>query len=202
MDKSKHDDDIDDDESNNSLGILKTEPSDEALSNASSDLTTEEKIQRAKELVEKKREAKEKEEEEAERLKEIERRKVISLLRVSNNIYKFYLQAGQEVQKMKRWQEDQELKEIMEQRKKELIADKEARERVLAQIAQDKAERASRFRSPNTTTIPTTASVQLKSTPSLPPDSTRIQFRLPDGTTHTHLFDNTTTVFQVIPQNV
>ncbi|KAJ8941715.1 hypothetical protein NQ318_023311 [Aromia moschata] len=67
-------------------------------------LTPEEKIERAKELAQKKREEKEREE------KEVTKK---SRRRSSGR------KMGQSVQQMKKWQEDQELKQILEQREKE-----------------------------------------------------------------------------------
>lgn len=61
---------------------------------------------------------------------------------------------GQEVQKMKKHQEDQELKQLVEEREKEKRLEKEHRDRVLAQIAQDKAERIAKFQ-PAASSTPT-----------------------------------------------
>lgn len=61
---------------------------------------------------------------------------------------------GQEVQKLKKWQEDQELKQLVEEREKEKRLEKEHRDRVLAQIAQDKAERIAKFQ-PAASSTPT-----------------------------------------------
>ncbi|KAF7279781.1 hypothetical protein GWI33_006741 [Rhynchophorus ferrugineus] len=138
--------------------------------------TTEEKIEKAKQLLEAKRLEKEKEEKETERLKEIERRKV-----------------GQEVQKMKKWQEDQELKQLMEEREKEKKQEREARERVLAQIAQDKADRAARFQ-PVASSTPTLKEQEATPGPSVnrsDPRTAVLQFKLPDGSTKTQDFPST-----------
>ncbi|XP_076268841.1 UBX domain-containing protein 4-like isoform X2 [Rhynchophorus ferrugineus] len=138
--------------------------------------TTEEKIEKAKQLLEAKRLEKEKEEKETERLKEIERRKV-----------------GQEVQKMKKWQEDQELKQLMEEREKEKKQEREARERVLAQIAQDKADRAARFQ-PVASSTPTLKEQEATPGPSVnrsDPRTAVLQFKLPDGSTKTQDFAST-----------
>lgn len=105
-------------------------------------------------------------------MNEIERRKV-----------------GQDVQKLKRWQDDQTLKNVLEEREREKQQEKAARDRVLAQIAQDKADRAARF----SNTPP-----QVQNTPPPPiqrpapvrSNTARLQFKLPDGTSHTHDFES------------
>uniref|UniRef100_V5GGA2 UBX domain-containing protein 4 n=1 Tax=Anoplophora glabripennis TaxID=217634 RepID=V5GGA2_ANOGL len=138
-------------------------------STSSEDKTVEDKVERAKELLQKKKEEKEREEKENERLKEIERRKM-----------------GQNVQQMKRWQEDQELKQLKEERDKEKREKQQARERVLAQIAQDKAERLAKSAPQSEPSRP-----QAVLSPSRPNDnSTRLQFKLPDGTTSMQEFAN------------
>jgi len=45
---------------------------------------------------------------------------------------------GQEVQKLRRWQQDQELKHLKEDRRKEKAEEAAAREQVLRQIAEDR----------------------------------------------------------------
>lgn len=101
-------------------------------------------------------------------MKELERRKM-----------------GQSVQELKRWQKEQELKQLLEEREKEKLQEKLARERVLAQIKQDKEERLSKSQplSPNTDSIskPITP-FQIKS------GKTRLQFKLPDGSSNTQEF--------------
>lgn len=106
-----------------------------------------------------------------ERLSELERRKV-----------------GQDVQKLKRWQEDQQLKNIMEEREREKQQEKAARDRVLAQIAQDKLDRAARFS--NNTQQQQQSPQNISSRPIQKSTSNiaRLQFKLPDGTSHTHEF--------------
>ncbi|KAI4467006.1 ubx domain-containing protein 4 [Holotrichia oblita] len=130
---------------------------------AETSLTTDEKVEKAKQIIEQKREAKRKEEEEKEKMKEIERRKM-----------------GQDVQKMKRWQHDQELKLLMEAREKK---------------SQDKVDRAARF-----STAPSQSSQPSPQATTPPPihrvatGITRIQFKLPDGSTHTHEFKSEDTL--------
>lgn len=104
-----------------------------------------------------------------ERLKEIERRKM-----------------GQNVQQMKKWQEDQELKQLKEDREREKREKQQARERVLAQIAQDKAERLAK-----SAPQPEPSKPQAPVPSSRPNDnSTRIQFKFPDGSTSMQEFAN------------
>ncbi|KAJ9592417.1 hypothetical protein L9F63_015937 [Diploptera punctata] len=147
-------------------------------------LNTEQKIERAKELMEKKRKQKQEEEEQKERLKEVERRKM-----------------GQDVQKLRRWQQEQELKQLKEERQREKAEEAAARDRILKQIAQDKAERAVRFGQEKKVTPDQEPARQPVSQSSMNPMSTsnvaRIQFRLPDGSTHSMNFEPTTTVGEI-----
>lgn len=79
----------------------------------------------------------------------------------------------------------------MEEREREKQQEKAARQRVLAQIAQDKADRAARFSSntqPQSSTPPQPQPVQ-RSPPSSS-NTARLQFKLPDGTSHTHEFSS------------
>ncbi|KAF5280474.1 hypothetical protein FQR65_LT03283 [Abscondita terminalis] len=141
----------------------------------SEELTAEEKIERAQELINRKRLEKQADEDAKERQKEIERRKV-----------------GQDVQKLKRWQQDQEIKDMMEERNKEKKEQLEARQRVLAQIAQDKAERAAKFSNvSHNAQASTTTSQQI---PSRNNNIARLQFKFPDGSTHTHEFPSSDTL--------
>ncbi|KAG5877720.1 hypothetical protein JTB14_037170 [Gonioctena quinquepunctata] len=142
--------------------------------------TPEDKVQRAKELLEMKRIQKEKEEKENERLKELERRN-----------------QGQGVQQLKKWQEDQEMKQLKEERDREKRENQLARERVLAQIAQDRAERLSRSQvnSPQTSESPKPVAPTISSVNS---NTTRLQFRLPDGSSTTSVFANSDSLQTVI----
>lgn len=93
---------------------------------------------------------------------------------------------GQNVQQLKRWQEDQELKQLKEERERERREKQEARERVLAQIAQDKAERLAKSAPPPENIKPQTSAAAPK-----PNDnSTRLQFKFPDGSVSTQQFNN------------
>lgn len=162
-------------------GVCSIRPSTQTMENstASSSLSAEEKLNRAKELVEKQRIQKQKEEEEKERQKEIERRKM-----------------GQNVQQMKRWQEDQELKQLKEEREREKRENQAARDRVLAQIAQDKAERAAKF-STSPPTQPKVATPQA-GTSRQQSNVARLQFKLPDGGSNTQEFPSSDSLDQVV----
>lgn len=113
-------------------------------------------------------------------LKEMERRKM-----------------GQNAQQLKRWQEDQELKQVMEEREKEKRDNQLARKRVLEQIAQDKAERQARLQPqvpPAESPKPSTA----QSAPKLNSNITKLQFKLPDGSSNLQEFANGDTLQSVV----
>ncbi|XP_018328807.1 UBX domain-containing protein 4 [Agrilus planipennis] len=144
----------------------------------------EAKLKKYQETIQMKKEEKELEEKQKEKEEELKRRKV-----------------GQDVQKLKRWQEEQDLKQLVEQREKQKREEQQARQRVLAQIAQDKAERAAKFASPGSSaqspptqpTAPITAPPKLSSNP----NTARLQLRLPDGSSHTHEFASSATLQDV-----
>ncbi|OWR47142.1 UBX domain-containing protein 4 isoform 2 [Danaus plexippus plexippus] len=139
--------------------------------------SADDKLEKAKELIEIRRREKAAKEKELEKQKELERRSV-----------------GQGVSELKRWQAEQEMKQIQEERKREKMENDLARQRILEQIAQDRAERRARE-------IVTTQNVV--QTPPPPPAtsgdtfSARVQFKLPDGTTHVTTFPARATVRDV-----
>lgn len=155
----------------------KKDDSSAFLEQEKQELSKEEKIERAKQLVEEKREAKRLQEEEDAKKKEIERRKL-----------------GQEVQKMQRSQQDQELKNLLEERQRAKNEEKAARDRILAQIAQDKADRAARF-------APSPAPQPVERPPAAAAASSsniaHLQFRLPDGVSRSHEFEASATLSEV-----
>lgn len=104
---------------------------------------------------------------------------------------------GQNAQELKRWQKEQELKQMLEEREKERREEKLARERVLAQIKQDREERISKTQplSPTTETIPKPASASPNLIKS---DKTRLQFKLPDGSSNMHEFSINDTLESVV----
>ncbi|KAL0859022.1 hypothetical protein ABMA27_010876 [Loxostege sticticalis] len=149
---------------------METEPTAE-----DSTASMEEKLERAKELIEARRREKAQKEKELEIQKELERRS-----------------QGQGVTELKKWQAEQELRQIQEERKREKFENNLARQRILEQIAQDRAERRARDAPPR---APPVAPV----TPVAPPANSaatsgdgsahaRVQFKLPDGTAHTTHF--------------
>lgn len=137
----------------------------------------QEKIRHAMKIIGEKRAERIKEEEKLEREREIKRRK-----------------EGQEIQRLKEWQNEQELKQLKDERMKEKQEAKLARQRVLDQIAQDKKERAQRFQQFSSESAPTssnqTKEQQQSPQPTVPPNSTRIQFKKPDGDSEIVTFDS------------
>uniref|UniRef100_A0A6Q2Z5G1 UBX domain-containing protein 4 n=1 Tax=Esox lucius TaxID=8010 RepID=A0A6Q2Z5G1_ESOLU len=129
--------------------------------------------------LEERREQKKKIEEECEIKKEMERRKM-----------------GKEMLDFKRKNEDEKTKRIMEERNKEKAEEKAARERVKAQIALDRADRAARYAN-NQEEVEAArlaalqarqAEVKKESSPRERSAIARIQFRLPDGSSFTNQF--------------
>uniref|UniRef100_A0A2H1VI68 UBX domain-containing protein 4 n=1 Tax=Spodoptera frugiperda TaxID=7108 RepID=A0A2H1VI68_SPOFR len=134
----------------------------------------EEKMERAKELIEARRREKADKEKELEKEKEMERRA-----------------QGKGVAELKRWQADQELKQIQEERRREKMENNLARQRILEQIAQDRRERRARDAPPPAATAPTAPAAPATQTSPTAGDvgtGARIQFKLPDGTSHTAHF--------------
>ncbi|KOC65589.1 UBX domain-containing protein 4 [Habropoda laboriosa] len=143
------------------------------------ELTTQEKMERAQQLIEVQRKQRVEEEEKKEREREIERRKI-----------------GRDVQKMRQTQQDLEMKQAFEERMREKAADAAAREKVLQQIAHDKLERKQRE-------LAMQQQVQQQNTPEpveQPQSSVstttlgRIQFRLPSGNPYIGQFKPTDTL--------
>lgn len=88
---------------------------------------------------------------------------------------------GQNVQNFKKWQKDQEFKQMMEQREREKKEQQADRQRILAQIEQDKADRAAKFQTNPPSTSGTVNSKQPTSTTNKS-NTAKLQFKLPDGT--------------------
>lgn len=144
-------------------------------------MTEEEKLEQVKRLEELMR-IKQAERRERERAEEIEREKQRR-------------RQGQELQQIRQKLQDDDMKKLADQRRKEKMEDKMARQRVKDKIARDREERAQKFgggASSSTTTPP-----QLS--PSSPPgqgppptkkeyEECRIQVRLLDGSTITTVF--------------
>ncbi|KAJ8707252.1 hypothetical protein PYW08_011386 [Mythimna loreyi] len=161
-----------------SVPEVATENAQESLVKAvESGGSIEEKMERAKELIEARRREKAEKEKELEKEKEIERR-----------------QAGKGVAELKRWQAEQELKQIQEERRREKMENNLARQRILEQIAQDRAERRARDQPQSTQ-----PQQPMPATPTSGDGGgrARIQFKLPDGTSHTAHFDANGTLREV-----
>lgn len=135
----------------------------------------QEKIKKAMKLIEQKRIEKIKEEQRLEKEKEIQRRK-----------------EGQDLITLQKWKEDQEIKQIKDEQKREKDEAKAARQRVLDQIEQDKKERAKRFGNQSSTSEQKTTPVTLPAatSPTAVPNSSRIQFKKPNGETEIVTFDS------------
>lgn len=102
-----------------------------------------------------------------------------------------------DVKQQKMAQQNAELLKLAEEREKERREEAQARQRILEQIAQDKAERAQRMRPVET---------QPKNEVKTPPPSNgnmshssqaRIQFRLPTGESKSNMFKNDTKLSQI-----
>ncbi|XP_012527167.1 UBX domain-containing protein 4 [Monomorium pharaonis] len=146
--------------------------------NQTNELTAEEKLERARQLIELQRKQRLEEEQKKEREREVERRKM-----------------GRDVQKMRQMQQELEIKQAHEERMREKAAEAAAREKVRQQIAQDKLERKQKElalqqqmqqpqsqEQPRYDPVPNNATV------------TRIQFRLPSGNPHTAQFEPSSTL--------
>lgn len=102
---------------------------------------------------------------------------------------------GKEMQTLQEYQREQELKELKENIRREKLEEMAARERIRAQIAADRAERAQKFSTPRDASGPTTSaelgtnSGGVSIANPVTPDSTRIQFRFASGNTVAHVFN-------------
>lgn len=105
-----------------------TSQGSQAVASDGSEKSLSEKVERAKELIEKKREEKAKADFEKSRNQEIERRKF-----------------GSDLQKLKEKQAEMEMKELKEQMKKEKEESRKAKEKIRQQIEQDREERKARY---------------------------------------------------------
>ncbi|BES97315.1 UBX domain-containing protein [Nesidiocoris tenuis] len=158
--------------------------SGESPQTAAAPAPLEDRVEKAKKLVLQKNEEKKKEELEKEKLTERERRKI-----------------GQEMHKAKLSRQEQEMKEALEERKKDTLDNAAARKKILDQIAQDRKDRQERERSraaagaspPVEQQAPSSGS----SSPQVNGDIARLQFRLPGGETRVHTFPGDTTLNQI-----
>ncbi|XP_014606993.1 PREDICTED: UBX domain-containing protein 4 isoform X2 [Polistes canadensis] len=143
--------------------------SNETKEDSDTDLTMQEKLDRARQLIEAQKKQRQEEEEKKHKEKELERRKL-----------------GREMQKMKQMQQDWQVKKAQEERRKEKAAENAAREKVRLQIAQDKLERKQKELALQPKQSSPPPSEQPKTRPAWLTDATitRIQFRLPSGNPH------------------
>ncbi|KAK2849033.1 hypothetical protein Q5P01_008867 [Channa striata] len=147
-------------------------------------MTEEEKREQVKRLEELMR-VKQAERRERERAEEVEREKMRR-------------RQGQELQQIRQKLQDDEMKKLADQRRKEKMEDKLARQRVKDKIARDREERAQKFGAgapPSTapSAQPAMSSASSPTSQGPPPtkkeyDESRIQVRLLDGSTITTVF--------------
>jgi len=153
-----------------------------ASSESSSEKTAlEERVARAKELLEKRRQQKLAEEDDKAKNSETERREL-----------------GKNLQEFKRAQEETEAKRHAEERKKDKAEEAAARERVRAQIAQDRAEKAAKFnqlqqeeeqnKKQRDLEKQQQAAAEAERLAAARSTTARVQFRLPDGRSQTRSF--------------
>ncbi|XP_058451710.1 UBX domain-containing protein 1 [Malaya genurostris] len=105
------------------------------------------------------------------------------------------IKSGKDMLEARRKMEEQEMKKVMDQRRREKMEEKAARERVKAQIEADKAARKAKqtgesANSPSSAPA-TSTTTPTQSTPAAPRNysNTRIQIRMLDGSTLIETFD-------------
>ncbi|KAK0144087.1 UBX domain-containing protein 4 [Merluccius polli] len=159
--------------------------SDEASHSSQPQENLDEKVERLTKKLEERREQKKKGEEEGEIRKEVERRK-----------------QGKEMLDLKKKQEDDKTRRILEERNREKAEEKAARERVKQQIALDRADRAARYaKNQQEVQAAQQAALQARQAEQEARNEARkeaaarersavvrIQFRLPDGSFFTNQF--------------
>lgn len=173
-------------------------PSTEPKANTEDKPPLEDRVQKAKEKLEQKKAEKERLEKEKEKLEEAERRKL-----------------GRDLQKLKEFQKEREMKETADQLKKEKAEEKRQRDKIKEQIARDREERAARFRKETEKQQQAQeekkqsqlAAKQKQSSEeeAKKMETARIQVRLPDGTSLLNSFPSSDTlqcVHSVVSQHV
>uniref|UniRef100_A0A8C7I7J1 UBX domain-containing protein 4 n=1 Tax=Oncorhynchus kisutch TaxID=8019 RepID=A0A8C7I7J1_ONCKI len=155
--------------------------SDDASTSSQPDRVLDAKVERLTKKLEERRDQKKKEEEGE--IKEMERRKI-----------------GKEMLDFKRKNEDEKTKRIMDERSREKAEEKAARERVKAQIALDRADRAARYaNNQEEVEAARLAALQARQAEAEAKKEivhrersaiARIQFRLPDGSFFTRQFSS------------
>lgn len=148
--------------------------SSEAASATADAASAAERLERAKQLLEKKRKEHEAEQRRLERERELQRRR-----------------EGQDLRSFKERQTELDLKQMKEERQRDKLAEQAIRKRILDQIAQDRATNAARFA--NSTADAAAAKPTEAAAAPAPPrvyngTEARIQFRKPDGTLAAHDF--------------
>lgn len=106
------------------------------------------------------------------------------------------IKSGKDMSEARRKLEEEEMKKIVEQRKREKQEEKMARERVKAQIEADKEARRAKAQQQSGQPLPAPAPAPVPASPApqvvLPPKDykeTKIQIRLPNGSTVVETFD-------------
>uniref|UniRef100_T1PHY1 UBX domain-containing protein 4 n=1 Tax=Musca domestica TaxID=7370 RepID=T1PHY1_MUSDO len=170
--------------------VAEDDKKSEDESTKKSEKEKEEKLAEARKILEQKRRERIEEEKRLEKERELERRK-----------------QGKDMQNLRAWQRDQELKELKDSIKRDRLEEQAARERILAQIAADKAERAHKFAndSSNQASTSQAAAAAPNSTvqqnnvapPPVASDETRIQFRFASGDARTKNFKCSTTLSEI-----
>ncbi|CAL8109712.1 unnamed protein product [Orchesella dallaii] len=148
-------------------------------------MTLEQRIERARQLAAARAQLKLEQEAEEERKRELERR-----------------EAGKGMAELKRWQEEQEAKRLIEERKREKREEQELRQKIRDQIAQDRAERNKRTNAsiaydgaePSTSSGTAQKPSVISSTPANYAGKARLQFRMPNGSSQNHNFDQDVTL--------
>ncbi|KAM9448451.1 UBX domain-containing protein 4-like isoform 1-T1 [Salvelinus alpinus] len=163
------------------LGDDRSASSEDVSTSSQPDEGLDAKVERLTKKLEERREQKKKGEEEGEIKKEMERRKM-----------------GKEMLDFKRKNEDEKTKRIMDERNRDKAEEKAARERVKAQIALDRADRAARYaNNKDEVEAARLAALQARQAETEAKKENaqrersaiaRIQFRLPDGSFFTNQF--------------
>ncbi|KAH0954503.1 hypothetical protein HN011_012157 [Eciton burchellii] len=163
-------------QNNNETSKNDTEITEE---NQNVELTAEEKIERARQLITLQRKQRLEEVQKKEREQEIQRR-----------------QMGRDVQKMRQMQQELQIKQAHEERMREKAAEVAAREKVRQQIAQDKLERKQKELALQQQVQQQNQSQKQLKQSSVPTTATmaRIQFRLPSGNSYTGQFEPSSTL--------
>ncbi|XP_071449830.1 UBX domain-containing protein 4 isoform X2 [Hetaerina americana] len=149
-----------------------------------------EKVEHAKELIAQRRQEREAEEQ----AKELEREEMRR-------------RSGKETARFRREQDERNVRAAQKEREREKAEEKAARERILKQIAMDRAEQSARYEAEKNAAKKrkleedqrkaTEEQERASSLAAARSNNARIQFRLPDGTSHTHQFDAGSTLGDV-----